>query len=416
MKNLILIVFLLIFNAFSAQKNKALTKMFNCDEILNASDIDNALVVEKVNKIILKCSPNGKGEYNEVGSGKSRDKNYFKEEHNIVWIKFTASSNGNLIFKIKPRVPTDDYDFLLFKIEDNTSLSKIKNKTLKPIRTNISRTDNEEKGITGLNTSAKNTHTVSGIHSNFSKAINVKKGDEYCLVLDNVYPDGEGAIIYLKYQEIEDIKNIKFSGTVKNEDKPLEAEINWTDAKTGEILKTTKTNPKNGSFSLNLPFNAAKPDKKYILSVTSDEHFFKETTYTSSEIATKATPITVLMPQLKKGKKFPIHNINFVGNSPKVLPSGLPSLKNLLKLMQKNKSLHILIEGHTNGCSGGKHFVQTLSENRAKTVRNYLCDNGIEFIRIETIGYNCSQMLYPNPKNTEEQSLNRRVEILVTDF
>jgi len=411
MKNLLFIYFTILLNFCFAQKKQANSKSFECNEILNAADIDNALVVKDVEKIILKCSPKGKGKYNEVGSGKSRDKNYFKEEHNIVWIKFTASSDGNLIFRIKPRKATDDYDFLLFKIEDNTSISKIKNKTLKPIRTNISRTDTEEKGLTGLNTSATATHIVSGVHNNYSKFINVKKGEAYYLVLDNVYSEGEGAIVHLKYQ-----KTIDISGVIKNENKPLDAEINWTDAKTGKILSTTKTNPANGEFSFSVPFDNIQPEKKYILSVTSDEHFFKETTYTTTQIAKQTTPISVLLPQLKKGKKFPIHNINFVGNSPRVLPSGKPSLNNLLKLMQKNKSLHILIEGHTNGCSGGMQFVQKLSEDRAKAVLDYLCKNGIEFIRVETIGYNCSQMLYPTPRNEKESSLNRRVEILVTEF
>ena len=37
------------------------------------------------------------------------------------------------------------------------------------------------------------------------------------------------------------------------------------------------------------------------------------------------------------------------------------------------------------------------------------------FIRVKPIGYNCSKMLYPKPKNEEESSLSRRVEILMTE-
>jgi OmpA-OmpF porin, OOP family len=123
-----------------------------------------------------------------------------------------------------------------------------------------------------------------------------------------------------------------------------------------------------------------------------------------------------MLNQLKKGKKNRIHNINFVGNQARFLLGAYPSLKRLHKLMKKNKSLKIVIEGHTNGCSHGFEDAQILSENRAKAVETYLTKNGISADRLCTKGYNCKYMLYPNATNLLQESLNRRVEILVTDL
>ena len=59
---------------------------------------------------------------------------------------------------------------------------------------------------------------------------------------------------------------------------------------------------------------------------------------------------------------------------------------------------------------------QQLSDNRAEAIKNYLTKNNIAKERISTIGYGCSNMLYPAPKTEEESMLNRRVEILVVEY
>jgi OOP family OmpA-OmpF porin len=111
-----------------------------------------------------------------------------------------------------------------------------------------------------------------------------------------------------------------------------------------------------------------------------------------------------------------LHNINFVGGQATLLPGALPSLKRLYKLMKKNKSLKIIIEGHTNGCGRGIEIVQRLSENRALKVKTYLIERGVEETRMNTKGYNCQRMLFPNATSLEQQSLNRRVEVLVLSY
>ena len=84
--------------------------------------------------------------------------------------------------------------------------------------------------------------------------------------------------------------------------------------------------------------------------------------------------------------------------------------------MKKNKSLTIRIDGHTNGCPEGVASSQDLSLSRASTVKSFLAKKGIDSERITIKGFNCTQMLFPANGTEEQQSLNRRVEILVTGY
>ncbi len=154
-----------------AQQPDPFTKRIECNNILKAGDIDYAIKVGKVNKLFLKCSPNGSGENIEAASGKSRDKYYFEKEHNIVWIKFTIPKTGDMVFTIKPKNPENDYDFLLFKNDGENTIQNIKSKKLKPIRSNLSRFNTEIKGLTGLNFDANQTHVIYGIKSEFSSHV-----------------------------------------------------------------------------------------------------------------------------------------------------------------------------------------------------------------------------------------------------
>ncbi len=390
------------------------TKAFNCDQILSGTDIENSLYAGAVDKIILKCSPKGAGRYKEVSIGKKKDKNYFEKEHNIVWIKFKAKSTGKMTFRIKPMSENDDYDFLLFKDNGDLSSKSLRSKSVLPIRANLSRNKKEEKGVTGLSFSAENTHNVSGLHNNFSKVTSVVMGENYYLVIDNVYDEGKGAIIYFDYYLTKII-----SGIVVNEEKSkfLNADVSWNELKTGKTLATAKTDSVTGLFDIEVPYKESDVKEKYVLNAYSKEHFFAEKQFTVEEIKSHELPfINILLPKLKKGLRNQLHNINFIANLPKFLPGAYPSLKKLKKLMKRNSSLKILIEGHTNGCSNGEDFSQVLSNERALAVKKYLIDEGIESDRMKTIGWNCKHMLFPNAKNQIEMSLNRRVEILVTEY
>lgn len=128
-----------------------------------------------------------------------------------------------------------------------------------------------------------------------------------------------------------------------------------------------------------------------------------------------------LQPALP-GETIVLKNLFFVGNSPDLLESSKPTLPKILKFMQLNPDLKVEIAGHVNVpfAEKGKEIYTMkntstweLSENRAKTVYNYLIDNGIASEHLSWKGYGNSQMVKPYARSEADAALNRRVEIRI---
>ena len=80
----------------------------------------------------------------------------------------------------------------------------------------------------------------------------------------------------------------------------------------------------------------------------------------------------------------------------------------LLKALTANPTTRIVLEGHSSA-DGSAEFNQSLSEQRAQTVKNWLVKHGIAAERIEVRGLGASQ---PKTEGDTEaaRSANRRVE------
>lgn len=375
-------------------------------------DCFNAAVIAAEGKFTFQESPQGIGEKVEFLGNAGNSLDYFKKEHNSAWFQFDAVASGILLFKIIPKDTATDFDFLLFKHTDENFCSDIVKKKIKPLRTNISRYNPEENSVTGLSHIADQERVHSGPGPHFSKAIDVEQGDRYYLVLDNVYGNKAGFSLVFDYY-----KTVMVTGVIKNDENALineEVKVLW-ESKTGELLAETIADKTTGGFKLDAPVLKASSSIDYALSVESNNHFFFEKIIKITP-ESFPDPINVILPELKKGKNIVLNNINFFGGSPKALPASIPTFNRILKLMKRNKSLTIRIDGHTNGCPGGIESSQVLSLARASTVKSFLIKKGIDSERITSKGFNCTQMLFPIPSTLEEQSLNRRVEILVTGY
>ena len=99
--------------------------------------------------------------------------------------------------------------------------------------------------------------------------------------------------------------------------------------------------------------------------------------------------------------------INFRVNSSEILPESVPFLESIAGLMQKDPSIRLLIEGHTDS-SGSPARNNSLSRERAYSVVNYLIDRyRIESTRLMPVGKGFSEPLEgmdaSNPKNRRVQ-------------
>jgi outer membrane protein OmpA-like peptidoglycan-associated protein len=84
-------------------------------------------------------------------------------------------------------------------------------------------------------------------------------------------------------------------------------------------------------------------------------------------------------------------------------------LKDLARILEKYPFTNAVIEGHTDN-TGEEIYNQSLSENRAHEIENYLIGKGIKDARMKTRGYGEQQPIATN--DTEAgRKMNRRIEI-----
>ncbi len=105
------------------------------------------------------------------------------------------------------------------------------------------------------------------------------------------------------------------------------------------------------------------------------------------------------------------HDILFDVDSYFIKTSSYPAIDKIFTMLQNNDNASIIIEGHTDS-NGSNAFNKTLSENRAKAIKNYLVIKGIDTNRLKTIGYGEERPI-DNGNNEKAWSLNRRVEVVL---
>lgn len=353
-------------------------------------------------------SPKGYGEMKEISPLKQNSTYAFEKEHNSSWHKLMINTTGELTFNVIPSKANDDYDFMLFKSSKNDFCDSLQKHKLKPLRACISRDKEELNGKTGLNLKSPNEFVKHGVGPAYCKSITVKKGEIYFLVLDNVHDKGGGYTL-----ELEISQPITIAGIVTNENnKPIKTEIALTNQKGDTILlENTKD---DGTYSFIAPIIKNQP---YNLNFYNDSSFSFTKSFTLADTL-KLKILKTILPKLKKGNKYSIGSINFIGGSVQYLPQALPSMNNLAKLLKKNKDLKIKIIGHSNGRDmQDEKGIMAFTKGRANTIKNYLAIQGIDEKRIEIEGKGDHEMLFKLPQaNNEQQEQNRRVEILVLEY
>jgi len=114
----------------------------------------------------------------------------------------------------------------------------------------------------------------------------------------------------------------------------------------------------------------------------------------------------------KSGDVFAIENIHFASNSCELTETSFEALDVLIAYLKTNQ-LSFEISGHTDEKGGFKDNYK-LSEDRAKSVYEYLLNNGINEDRMIYVGYGSTKPKhFPTNKETSEleRQKNRRVEV-----
>lgn len=123
-------------------------------------------------------------------------------------------------------------------------------------------------------------------------------------------------------------------------------------------------------------------------------------------------PVTLVEEPMEVGKTIELDHVYFETAKYKLLSESTSQLDELVALMNKYPSMEIEIAGHTDD-RGTNESNQKLSENRTKSVYEYLVSKGVTAARMRYAGYGEER---PKADNTTEEgrAMNRRVEFVVT--
>lgn len=361
--------------------------------------------------------PGGFGKKLEI-SGKSIKNQYVPtKEHNTLWIRFRFLSDTDFEFQLSPSIPTDDFDFSLWKVNGDNYCDSITRGAL-PVRSNLARRKPDEGSITGLKKGAGQDFARAGPNPTFSNAISVKSGEEYILLIDAPYGARGGFSTEFEYERKpieEPVVEEPVKDTIPTFPK-LYIKVLGEDQKhvfaANVNIKNLPDEDSIYKFQGYFVVSRLRQHKNYIIDV--DKRDYMQTTERFFAEQSKDDTVIVQLEKLKIGSKLQFQNILFVPDQPAIMSSSYRDLKRIRDFLLTNPHIDVEIMGHVNGLGKKKRRYRELSEQRAKAIYDYLVKEGIDKERLSYEGYGAEQLIYAFPKNESEARLNRRVEVKIT--
>ncbi|MCF8298339.1 MAG: OmpA family protein [Saprospiraceae bacterium] len=168
--------------------------------------------------------------------------------------------------------------------------------------------------------------------------------------------------------------------------------------------KFTGISGSDGKFSLFVPVGDTYSIKY--------KNFGDQLDYDLIEIPDTDFYITMnLTIQIEPPKTYTLKNVLFDTGKSTLKKSSYEALNDLYEVMKLKENLVIEIAGHTDSIASSE-FNQKLSEERAKTVRDYLIKKGIDKTRVTAVGYGETQPVADNGSE-EGREKNRRTEVRI---
>jgi outer membrane protein OmpA-like peptidoglycan-associated protein/Tol biopolymer transport system component len=191
--------------------------------------------------------------------------------------------------------------------------------------------------------------------------------------------------------------------------KRLEAHLELIDLSNGKTVVRAYSDESNGRFLLCIPSG-----KDYALNVSKDGYLFHSENFSlKNYFSEKPYELDVRLQKLKAGALIVLENVFFETNSYALKPESRVELDKLVSLLAANPQRKVEIGGHTDNVGSDESNLQ-LSDNRAKSVVEYLISKGIDASRLTYKGYGESQPIADN-ESEEGRAKNRRTEFRVIE-
>jgi outer membrane protein OmpA-like peptidoglycan-associated protein/tetratricopeptide (TPR) repeat protein len=209
-------------------------------------------------------------------------------------------------------------------------------------------------------------------------------------------------------QDLRPLRTLWVKGQVydKKTKDGLPSSVELTDINTRQLISKLQTD-EQGNFLVTLPVG-----KDYAFNVNRKGYLFYSENYNISTTAPDSTfQADIPLQPLEANAHIVLKNVFFDTKRTELKPESITELDNVVKLMNENPKIKILISGYTDNV-GKPADNLALSKGRAVAVVNYLLDKGIRNERLSFKGLGETNPVADN-KTEEGRALNRRTELSV---
>ncbi|MBC8111574.1 MAG: OmpA family protein [Verrucomicrobia bacterium] len=189
--------------------------------------------------------------------------------------------------------------------------------------------------------------------------------------------------------------------------KPVASKIVFEILPGEKVVSTIPSNAATGDYSIKLPAGLLYGYSASALGYLVTEESIDATKVANNQVLTK----NILLKPIEVNEVITLKNLFFAQGEYVLLEVSYAELERLVKLMQQNPTMEILLEGHTD-IVGDPASNMLLSENRVKAVKTYLTSKGISTSRVQTKAYGGTKPLITEGNDTQ-RSVNRRVELRI---
>ncbi|MBC7422281.1 MAG: OmpA family protein, partial [Ferruginibacter sp.] len=224
--------------------------------------------------------------------------------------------------------------------------------------------------------------------------------------------DSKGGLDLYSFQLREDIRPPKtlwvkgkvYDATTKN---GLPSSVELTDINSRRLISKVQTD-EEGNYLTTLPVG-----KEYALNVSRKGYLFFSENYNLDVNSDSIYTANIPLQPIEAGASVILKNIFFDSKKTDLKPGSMVELDDVVRLMNDNPKLKILISGYTDNV-GKPADNLALSNGRALAVVNYLlASQQIAKDRLQYKGFGAAKPIAGN-SNENGKALNRRTELSVT--
>lgn len=188
---------------------------------------------------------------------------------------------------------------------------------------------------------------------------------------------------------------------------PLESQLKVYDVNTNALVSEVYSDPVTGEY-----FVVLTEGQEYAIAINRPGYLFQNLSYDYLEKeGLEPERLDIQLDPIAVGAQTVLKNIFFKTNEYQLQEKSEAQLATIIEFLKRNPRVVVEISGHTDS-TGSDQLNKALSENRARSVYDYLLAHGIAAGRLVHRGYGSTHPVADNATESGK-ALNRRIEFKI---